>query len=75
MATQTQALFGILKRDSLERGIWTRIGTAFRNRDGSWNLRFDYLPAHGDLTVQMRPAKSAEHRATEQPEPAPPASR
>jgi hypothetical protein len=47
---------------AIERGegedkktFWTRIGVAFENRDGSWNLRFDYLPARpGDTTVQLR---------------------
>ena len=28
-----------------KKSFWTRIGTAFQNKDGSWNLRFDYLPA------------------------------
>jgi len=38
-----------------KRSYWTRIGVAFENRDGSWNLRFDYLPARaGDTTVQLR---------------------
>jgi hypothetical protein len=34
---------------------WTTIGVAFENRDGSWNLRFDYLPANlATTTIQMR---------------------
>ncbi len=34
---------------------WTKIGVAFENRDGSWNLRFDYLPAQlANTTIQMR---------------------
>jgi hypothetical protein len=34
---------------------WTKIGVAFQNRDGSWNLRFDYLPARlGETTIQLR---------------------
>ena len=29
---------------------------AFANKDGvSWNLRFDYLPARPDITIQLRP--------------------
>jgi hypothetical protein len=47
---------------AIERGegddkktYWTRIGVAFENRDGSWNLRFDYLPARpAETTVQLR---------------------
>jgi hypothetical protein len=38
-----------------KKSFWTRIGTAFQNKDGSWNLRFDYLPARlSDTTVQLR---------------------
>src|ERR1700682_5057851 len=34
---------------------WTKIGVAFQNKDGSWNLRFNYLPARlSDTTIQMR---------------------
>ncbi len=34
---------------------WTKIGVAFQNKDGSFNLRFDYLPAHlTDTTIQLR---------------------
>jgi hypothetical protein len=47
---------------AIERGegddkktFWTRIGVAFENRDGSWNLKFDFLPAHPTgTTVQLR---------------------
>ena len=47
---------------AIERGegddkktYWTRIGVAFENRDGSWNLRFDFIPARpGETTVQLR---------------------
>jgi hypothetical protein len=46
-----------------KKGYWTRIGAAFANRDGSWNLRFDYLPARmADTTIQMRPVEEREAR-------------
>lgn len=46
-----------------KKGYWTRIGAAFENRDGSWNLRFDYLPARmAETTIQMRPANEREER-------------
>ena len=35
---------------------WTTIGTAFQNKDGSFNLRFEYMPVTG-ATVQIRPFK------------------
>jgi len=61
MAVNTQALFGVVQREGMEKGFWTRIGTAFQNQDGSWNLRFDYLPTAPGVTIQMRPAKAADH--------------
>lgn len=47
---------------AIERGegdekktFWTRIGVAFENRDGSYNLRFDFIPTRLDTTtVQLR---------------------
>lgn len=60
MAVNTQALFGVVQREGMEKGFWTRIGTAFQNHDGSWNLRFDYLPTNPTVTVQMRPVRSGE---------------
>ena len=34
---------------------WTKIGAGFQNRDGSWNLRFDYLPTRpSETTIQLR---------------------
>ena len=34
---------------------WTRIGVAYESQDGSFNLRFDYLPADlNGTTVQLR---------------------
>lgn len=63
MAVNTQAIFGVVQREGMEKGFWTRIGTAFQNQDGSWNLRFDYLPTDRNATVQMRPVKAAEEGA------------
>ncbi len=38
-----------------EKNYWNRIGVAFENTDGSWNLRFDYLPADlATTTIQLR---------------------
>jgi hypothetical protein len=41
--------------DDQKKTWWTKIGIAFQNKDGSFNLRFDYLPAHlADTTIQLR---------------------
>ncbi len=38
-----------------KRAFWTKIGIAFENRDGSFNLRFDYVPARmAETTIQLR---------------------
>ena len=63
MAVNTQAIFGVVQREGMEKGFWTRIGTAFQNQDGSWNLRFDYLPTDPTATVQMRPVVSAKEES------------
>ena len=47
-------LFAVIEREGLKKGIWARIGTAFQNKDGSWNLKFDLLPVQPNTTIQMR---------------------
>jgi hypothetical protein len=42
------------KTDEEPRSFWTKIGVAFENKDGSWNLRFDYFPASSETTIQLR---------------------
>ncbi len=65
------AIFGVVKREGMEKGFWTRIGAAFQNHDGSWNLRFDYLPTDPAMTIQMRPVRSADEEAADRDSPAP----
>jgi hypothetical protein len=53
-------IVGAIERAGREekKAWWTRIGTAFQNTDGSWNLLFDYLPARlADTTIQLREIK------------------
>jgi hypothetical protein len=53
---------------AIERGegedkktFWTRVGVAFENKDGSWNLKFDFLPARPEATtVQLRDFEAKE---------------
>jgi hypothetical protein len=45
---------------------WTKIGVAFPNKDGSWNLRFDYLPARlAETTIQLRDIEPKDAQTTE----------
>jgi hypothetical protein len=56
MARNMKEIYGVVKRN--DRNYWTRIGVAFENaRDGSWNLRFDYIPVNNDTTIQLRDPK------------------
>ena len=63
--TRTQAqtpsykiVYGIVKRG--ESSFWTRIGAAFENRDGSLNIKLDFLPASIDTTLQVREPRANE---------------
>ena len=47
-----------------KKSYWNRIGVAFQNKDGSWNLRFDYLPANmAQTTIQLREMDKKEDEA------------
>lgn len=50
------AIVGVVnfEHDGEARSRWTTISTAFQNKDGSYNLRFEYMPVTG-ATVQIRP--------------------
>lgn len=58
---------------AIERGegddkktFWTRVGVAFENRDGSWNLRFDFFPARPvETTIQLRDFSRDQEKAQE----------
>ncbi len=49
---------------------WTRAGTAFENRDGSWSIMLDVLPTNGKLIV--REEKEREERDDPPPRRSPP---
>jgi len=57
MDTKMMQLVAVIDKQvgETKKGYWTRIGVAFEKTDGSWNLRFDYLPTRADTTIQMRP--------------------
>ncbi len=53
MSQVSKAIYGIVKRNA--KSYWTRIGTAFVNRDGSLNLKLDFLPSDmASITIQVR---------------------
>jgi hypothetical protein len=65
--TKTMQLVGAIERSggAGKKTWWTRIGVAFQNKDGSYNLRFDYLPHLAGTTIQMREMDATEAAPTE----------
>lgn len=55
------AVFTIRSRPGLGKPIWVRIGIAFMNQDGSYNLHLDATPLDGKL--QMREWREESTRA------------
>ncbi len=47
-------IYAVIKRKGLEKALWKKVGVAFRNRDGSANLRFDFYPRDPDTGLQLR---------------------
>lgn len=45
-----------------KKTYWTRIGTAFENRDGSWNQLFDFFPTNRSTTLQLRDIEPRDSR-------------
>lgn len=46
------AAFNIIERPGLEKPIWSRIGSAWVNRDGSFSLVLDSLPLGGKIHLR-----------------------
>ena len=62
--TNMKQIVAVVERGegSDSKRFWTRIGVGFENRDGSWNLRFDYFPTNVGTTVQLRDIDGREER-------------
>ena len=52
------AAYNIVERG--EKHYWNRVGSAFRNRDGSYNIYLDSLPRDGK--IQIREVKDDDRR-------------
>jgi hypothetical protein len=60
------AIYAITERDGMDRAFWTKIGAAFKNRDGSFNIMLDALPTNGRLHMrEVDPNKKVERRDEE----------
>jgi hypothetical protein len=58
---QPLVVYTIVEREKDKKKLWIRIGTAFRNRDGSLNAMLDAVPTNGSLHIrELRPLPSRE---------------
>ena len=63
MKTEMKAIFGITHHGKDPK--WMQIGVAFVNRDGSLNLKFDFLPTDlANTTIQVRDIKRSSRLET-----------
>ena len=66
-------VYAITEREGA-KSFWTRIGTAWTNRDGSLTIRLDALPVNGVMQVRdadPEPEPDAESGKAEEPAEAP----
>ncbi len=59
------AVFTIVETDS-DKALWRRVGCAFVNRDGSYNLFLDALPVNGRLHMRESDQTPLNHERTNQ---------
>ena len=60
MTTPTHTCFTVRDRGDDRKPFWMAIGSAWTNRDGSFNLQLDALPVDGKITVRPRKKRDAE---------------
>ena len=48
-------IFNIVKNEKTGKKYWSRIGSAWLNSDGSYNLKFESFPVGNADGLQMRP--------------------
>lgn len=53
-----KVVYTVVERNN--RSFWRRIGTAFVNRDGSWNVLLDAFPVNGTLHIRDSEPKDDE---------------
>lgn len=66
MTTPTHTCFTVRDRGEGRKAYWARIGSAWVNRDGSFNLQLDALPIDGKIV--LRPRKANENDGAEEVE-------
>lgn len=65
---QPLVVYTIVEREKDKKKLWVRIGSAFRNRDGSLNAMLDAVPTNGSLHIrELRPLPARESIALADP--------
>jgi hypothetical protein len=61
--TTWKPVFAIIpKRTPTGKDFWYRIGTAFENSDGSWNVDVAAIPLHGRIQIRNQDSKYPDRR-------------
>lgn len=56
MKTPTHTCFSVRPRTGDRKDFWARIGSAWVNKDGSFNVTLDALPLDGKIVMRLRKA-------------------
>ena len=64
-AAKRLVVYTIIDKPGSDRSFWSRVGTAWVNRDQSINIQLDALPVNGKLHVR----EGVERPPDEKPEP------
>ena len=57
------AAYNIIDRGEGKTRIWSRVGSAFKNRDGSYNIYLDSFPLGGKIQIREDDRERAERGA------------
>lgn len=49
----THIAYHVRDREKGQKSIWTRIGCAWTNADGSFNIQLDALPVDGRMNIRV----------------------
>lgn len=61
-------VFTITEREGAEKKFWRRLGTGFKNKDGSFNIYLEGLPPNGQLHMRL-PREDSDFPAKEDKKP------
>jgi hypothetical protein len=60
MTKPSHTCFTVRERGEDAKGFWLAIGSAWTNRDGSFNIQLDALPIDGKIVLRIRKEKDTE---------------